>query len=68
MHASELVAITLRADQWNTIIAVLQDARYCVAAPLITAITTQAMAEEAKRSTSPAPFNRAAWAGAESEE
>jgi len=41
------ISITLQAQQWNTVLAVLSDQPYRVSAPLIDAITTQANAATA---------------------
>jgi hypothetical protein len=60
MDATDLIAITLEARQWNVLIEALVDAPYRVAAPLINAIATQAKAAE-MAAAPPAPFNRAAW-------
>jgi hypothetical protein len=38
------VPVTLQAQQWNTVLAVLSDQPYRLSAPLIEAITTQANA------------------------
>jgi hypothetical protein len=70
MSPTDKFPVTLEAQAWETVMRVLSEAPYRIVAPLIGEIQSQCMRQqaEAKRSTSPAPFNRAAWAGAESEE
>jgi hypothetical protein len=67
---TDKIPVTLEAQAWEAVMRVLSEAPYRVVAPLIGEIQSQCMRQQAevKRSTSPAPFNRAAWAGAESEE
>jgi hypothetical protein len=44
---TSLVAVTLRAQEWNTLIALITEAPYKLAAPLIAAIHQQCMEHDA---------------------
>jgi hypothetical protein len=70
MSPTDKFPVTLEAQGWEAVMRVLSEAPYRIAAPLIAEIQSQCMRQQAevKRSTSPAPFDRAAWAGAEVEE
>ena len=70
MDAGDPIAITLTASEWNVIIQALHEVPYRVAAPLITAIATQARRVEEARVMPPpvaepeaAPLNGATIGG-----
>jgi hypothetical protein len=70
------ISVTLTAEQWQAVMQVLSNGPYHTVAPLIGSIQQQCMrhsvperpTEASVRNGTPAPFNRAAWAGAESDE
>ena len=62
MQATDSVTITLQAQQWNTILEVLHNAPYRIAAPLIQSISEQAREPPARHAQQGnAVLNRAAW-------
>ena len=63
MEPTDPVTITLQAQQWNTILEVLHNAPYRVAAPLIQSISEQARAPNVQQGNG--IVNRAAWNGSE---
>ena len=63
MEPTDPVTITLQAQQWNTILEVLHNAPYRVAAPLIQSISEQARAPKVQQGNG--VLNRAAWNGSE---
>ena len=66
MEATDPVTITLQAQQWNTILEVLHNAPYRIAAPLIQSISEQAREPPAGHAQQGNGIvNRAAWNGSE---
>ena len=63
MEATDPVTITLQAQQWNTILEVLHNAPYRIAAPLIQSISEQAREPTVQQGNG--IVNRAAWNGSE---
>jgi hypothetical protein len=75
IERTQPISVTLSAEQ-QAVMQVLSNGSYNMVAPLIGSIQQQCMrhavperpTEASVRNGTPAPFNRAAWAGAESEE
>jgi hypothetical protein len=63
MHPSEPVTIVLEAQQWNSVLALLQEGPFRVAAPLIDSIMRQGASQGQQQgqqgSNAPNPFPRA---------
>jgi hypothetical protein len=75
IERTQPIAVTLTAEQWQAVMQALSNGPYNIVAPLIGSIQQQCMRhavperpEASVRNGTPAPFNRAAWAGAESDE